>query len=54
MTTEEVSVQFVLGQIAQGHPQFTDLWRTGGEARFERKMRWPDANRDRLAEAVQP
>lgn len=50
--TEEVSVKFVLGQIAQGHRHFTEMWRNGGEARFERKMGWLDANRERLGEAV--
>ena len=50
--TEEVSVKFVLGQIAQGHRHFTEMWRNGGEGRFEHKMRWLDANRSRLGEAV--
>ena len=50
--TEEVSVKFVLGQIARGHRHFAEMWRNGGEARFERKMRWLDANRTRLGEAV--
>jgi hypothetical protein len=28
------------------------MWRNGGEGRFEHKMRWLDANRSRLGEAV--
>ena len=43
---------FVLGQIDQGHRHFSELWRNGGAARFERKMRWLDSNRVRLGEAV--
>ncbi len=50
--TEEVSVRFVLDHVAAGHRHFAELWEGGGRVRFDRKMRWLDANRDILHRAV--
>lgn len=50
--TEEVGLRFVRDQIAAGKEQFATMLDAAGRARRDRKMRWLEANRDRLSEAI--